>query len=289
MQNLRYILSIIVIMIIVTACDKYDISGFFVSPSKERVNERFEQSIAYNETHTNDTLITTVLDTYRFYAAGDVHVKKTANNLSKYIDIACKDEALLFSAILGDITGQKGGLQIAYDTIVNHQGNSIVRTLAGNHDIYFNQWHEYYDLFGSSTYFFVIKTPTASDLFIALDSSCGSLGKQQMGWLQKILGEKRNQYRYCIVMTHTNFFDCDMSQFPTGNFSIEETALLTNLFTQHRVDLVISGHDHTNNNVKFNNVTYLTLDDIQDLDAEPTYFIVEITDDNITFEREILQ
>lgn len=289
MQNIKYLLSVIVIVVAFVACDKYDIQGFFVSPSKERVNERFEQSITYNKEHQNDTLITTEQESYRFYVAADVHVKTTAKHLASFIDIASEDEKSIYTIILGDITDQKNGLQIAYDTIENHKANSIVRTVAGNHDIYFDQWSEYYNLFGSSTYYFVVKTPTASDLFITLDSSSGTLGKKQMEWLKEILKEKRAQHRHCIVMTHTNFFDREMSQFPSGNFSIEETAMLTDLFTRNSVDLVICGHDHQNENHKFNNVTYLVLDDIQDLDTEPTYFIVDITNKNISFERTLLR
>lgn len=289
MQNLKYIIASIIAVTIFVACDKYDIQGFFVSPSKERVNERFEQSMAYNEQHQNDTLITTNQEEYLFYTAADVHVKTTAEHLAKYIDIAKSDKKSLFTTILGDITDQKKGLFIAHDTIENHKDNSIVRVLAGNHDIYFDQWHEYYELFGSSTYYFVVKTPTASDLFIALDSSCGSLGKKQMDWLQQILEEKRPQHRHCIIMTHTHFFDRDMSQFPTGNFSVEETAMLTNLFTKNNVNLVISGHDHHNETYNFNGVQYLVLDDIQDLDPEPTYFVVDIKKDTITFERTLLK
>ncbi len=288
MQNIKYFISILVIITFI-ACDKYDIQGFFVSPSKERVNERFEQSITYNEQHKNDTLIVTEKENYRFYVAADVHVKTTAEHLALFIDIASKDENSLYTIILGDITDQKNGLQIAYDTIENHKNKSIVRTVAGNHDIYFDQWSEYYSLFGSSTYYFVVKTPTTSDLFITLDSSSGTLGKKQIEWLKQILKEKRSQHRNCVIMTHTHFFDRDMSQFPTGNYSIEETAMLTDLFTQYNVNLVISGHDHQNENYKFNNVTYLVLDDIQDLDLEPTYFVVDIKEDNITFERTLLK
>ncbi len=284
MQHLKYILFVAV-AILTASCDKYDIQGFFVSPSKERVNKRFEQSIEYNEKHLNDTLITTQSENYRFYVASDVHVKTTAEHLALFIDIASNDKQSLYTAILGDITDQTGGLQIAYDTIENHKTTSIIRTVAGNHDIYFDQWSEYLNLFGSSTYFFIVKTPTASDLFIALDSSSGTLGKKQMDWLHQILEEKRSLHRNCVIMTHTHFFDRDMSQFPTGNYSIEETAMLTDLFTKHNVNLVISGHDHHNENYKFNNVTYLVLDDIQDLDPEPTYFVVDIKGDNITFER----
>ena len=289
MQNLKYIITSIIFTTIFVACDKYDFQGFFVSPSKERVNERFEQSIAYNEQHQNDTLIATEKENYRFYVAADVHVKTTAKHLALFLDDASKDENSLYAIILGDITDQKNGLQIAYDTIENHKGNSIIRTVVGNHDIYFDQWSEFYSLFGSSTYYFVVKTPTASDLFIALDSSCGSLGKKQMDWLYQILEEKRSQYRHCIVMTHSNFFDREMSQFPSGNFSIEETATLTNLFTKHNVNLVISGHDHHNETYNFTGVQYLVLDDIQDLDPEPTYFTINVTNDTITFERTLLK
>ena len=284
MQYLKYFIFTTITLLVVS-CDKYDLQGFFMSPSKERVNERFEQSITYNEQHQNDTLITTTHEDYRFYVAADVHVKTTAEHLASFISISSKDKKSIFTTILGDITDQIGGLPIAHDNIENNKANSIVRTVAGNHDIYFDQWSEYYDLFGSSTYYFVIETPTTSDLFISLDSSSGTLGKKQMAWLKQILKEKRSQHRHCIVMTHTHFFDRDMSQFPTGNFSIEETAMLTDLFTRHNVSLIISGHDHKNENYKFNNVTYLVLDDIQDLDAEPTYFIVDIKGNNITFER----
>lgn len=288
MRNLRYLIALIAVVVF-AACDKYDIQGFFMTPSKERVNERFAQSMAYNLEHQEDTLILTSQEDYMFYTAADVHVKKTAEHLARYIDIAKDDERSLFATILGDITDQKGGLAIAYDSIENHKSNSIVRVLAGNHDIYFDQWQEYYDLFGSSTYYFIVKTPTSSDLFIALDSSCGSLGKKQMRWLEDILIEKRSAHRHCIIMTHTHFFDRDMSQFPTGNFSIEETAVLTDLFTKHDVSLVISGHDHKNENYNFNGVKYLVLDDIQDLDLEPTYFVVNVTSENIGFERIILK
>lgn len=284
MQNLKYILFITV-AIFITGCDKYDIQGFFVAPSKERVNKRFEQSIEYNQHHLNDTLIISNQEDYTFLAASDFHVKTTAVNLAKYTKITASNPNILFSTILGDITDQLGGLQIAYDSIKNNKGDATMRILAGNHDTYFDQWSEYYELFGSSTYFFVVKTPTTSDLFIALETASGTLGKSQQKWLEDILKEKRSQHRYCVIMTHTHFFDRNMSQFPTGNYSIEETAMLTNLFTQHNVNLVISGHDHQNENYKFNNVTYLVLDDIQDLDTEPTYFAIDIKGDNITFER----
>ncbi len=288
MQNIKYFFSTIIIIIIFVACDKYDIQGFFVSPSKERVNTRFEQSIAYNEQHQNDTLIFSNQEEYTFLAAADFHVKTTAVNIAKYANITASNPNILFSTILGDITDQLGGLQIAYDSINNNKGNAIIRILAGNHDTYFDQWSEYYELFGSSTYFFVVKTPTQSDLFIALETASGTLGKLQKKWLEDILEEKRSQHRYCFILTHTNFFDTELSQFPSGNFPLEETAFLTNIFDRYNVNLVITGHDHSYDYSELDGVRYLTLEDIQDLDKKPSYFAINVQANEITFEKEAL-
>jgi 3',5'-cyclic AMP phosphodiesterase CpdA len=287
MQHLKYILFV-AIAILTASCDKYDIQGFFIAPSKERVNKRFEQSIEYNQHHLNDTLIISNQEDYTFLAAADFHVKTTAVNLAKYTKITASNPNVLFSTILGDITDQLGGLQIAYDSIKNNKGDATMRILAGNHDTYFDQWSEYYKLFGSSTYFFVVKTPTTSDLFITLETASGTLGKLQKKWLDDILSEKRSQHRYCFVLTHTNFFDTELSQFPSGNFPIEETAFLTNIFDRYNVNLIISGHDHSYDYTELNGVSYLTLEDAQDLDKKPSYFAINVQANEITFEKEAL-
>ena len=287
MQHLKHILFIVV-AILTTSCDKYDFQGFFIAPSKERVNKRFEQSIEYNQNHLNDTLIVTSKEEYTFLAAADFHVKTTAINLAKYTNITASNPDILFSTILGDITDQVGGLQIAYDSINNNKGDAIIRILAGNHDIYFDQWSEYYKLFGSSTYFFIVKTPTTSDLFIALETTSGTLGKLQKKWLENILEEKRSQHRYCFVLTHTNFFDTELSQFPSGNYSLEETAFLTNIFDRYNVSLIISGHDHTYDYTELDGIRYLTLEDAQDLNNKPTYFAINVQNNEITFQKEAI-
>lgn len=287
MQHLKYILFVAV-AILTTSCDKYDIQGFFIAPSKERVNKRFEQSIEYNQNHLNDTLIISNQEDYTFLAASDFHVKTTAINLAKYTKITNTNSDVLFSTILGDITDQLGGLQIAYDSINNNKGDAIIRTLAGNHDTYFDQWSEYYKLFGSSTYFFVVKIPTTSDLFIALETASGTLGKSQKKWLEDILEEKRSQHRYCFILTHTNFFDTELSQFPSGNYSLEETAFLTHIFDQYDVSLIINGHDHTYDYIELDGIRYLTLEDAQDLDNKPTYFAINVQANAVTFKKEDL-
>ena len=124
---------------------------------------------------------------------------------------------------------------------------------AGNHDQYFG-WSLYYDRFGSSTYSFTITTPNYKDLYIVLETGSSTLGKNQYNWLVEQL-YKRNNYRYCIIITHSNF---TYQGFKNGVFTQEETIILYDLFTKNNVNMVISGHSHQENDVTIENVRYIT-------------------------------
>lgn len=256
-------------------CDKYDISGFFHSPS-ETVNKRFAQSMEINASHT-DTLISVNSNRYSVYVCSDVHVKTTADNLGKLIDFAQADTNTACNIILGDITDQKGGLQIAYDTIKAHRAAGLrLFTVAGNHDLYFNQWEEYKKFFGSSSYHIAIQTPDTADLFVFLDSGNGTLGRNQYRWLVSLLESRRQSYRHCFVATHTNFFDIEMGQIPTGSFTLEETASLTSLFSESNVTMVLNGHDHHHEISHFGTTPYLTIGPAMDGNPESGYVVLTV-------------
>ena len=70
-----------------------------------------------------------------------------------------------------------------------------------------------------------------------------------------------------------------MSQFPTGNFPVEETAVLTNLFSKYDVNMVISGHDHTSQVKLFNGVCYIITDAILDESEKWSYLKVTFSDE----------
>lgn len=285
MHHLTRHATIIAILVglILSGCQEYDIRGFFTSPSAT-VDKRFEQSLSINDSLTADTLITVGTDTYLITAISDIHITATAHNLAQYIDMAETNDSIAAALILGDITDAKGGHLIAADTIDAIGPTTPIRAVVGNHDLFFNQWETYKHYFGSSSYYFVVQTPDTADLFICLDSGSGTLGRRQTDWLIDLLNSRRHLYRHCIVATHTNFFDTDFSQTPSGTFHIDELAQLTALFAKLRVGMVLNGHDHHYETHSYNNTLYITAGPSGDDVIDAAYLILTVND-TITHRR----
>lgn len=267
---------IIILTITLTSCERYDFAGFISSPSKN-IEERFKESMQYNKNHQNDTLLTLPYDQYNIYACSDIHTATTCNKLSIILDRAFHDNELGFISIIGDITDKKGGLEIARDTISLHSKNSDkIKCLVGNHDLFFNQWEKYKQFWGTSIYYFVVTTPSASDLYISLDTGNGTLGKKQMKWLEELLAEKRKHYRHCIIFSHTNMWVENFDQFPSGSISLKETVKMSSLFSKYDVEYYVNGHVHKRNKQTLNGVDYITTDSMKDKDSTSSYIIFNV-------------
>ena len=266
---------IFVILILLLSSCRYDFAGF-VSPPSKTVETRFKESLDMNN---NDTIISIASASYQMVLCSDVHVNKTAHNLSILLKEVNSNPDISLMAILGDITDMPGGMFVAKDTITSANMDIPVKYIVGNHDLYFNQWDDFKECFGSASYYFIVQADTVSDLFIVLDSGSGTLGNSQLKWLENLLKSRRHLHRNCTVLTHTHFWDTEMSQFPTGNFPVEETAVLTNLFSKYDVNMVISGHDHTSQVKLFNGVCYIITDDILDESEKWSYLKVTFSDE----------
>ena len=266
---------IFAILILLLSSCRYDFAGF-VSPPSKTVETRFKESLDMNN---NDTIISIASASYQMALCSDVHVNKTAHNLSILLKEVNSNPDISLMAILGDITDMPGGMFVAKDTITSANMDIPVKCIVGNHDLYFNQWNDFKECFGSASYYFIVQADTVSDFFIVLDSGSGTLGNSQLKWLENLLKSRRHLHRNCTVLTHTHFWDTEMSQFPTGNFPVEETAVLTNLFSKYDVNMVISGHDHTSQVKLFNGVCYIITDAILDESEKWSYLKVTFSDE----------
>lgn len=268
------------------SCGKnIDYLGMFMTFS-ESPDERFAQSMAYNEEHGND-MITDVPDNYEVYVMSDIHVDFSTDNLDRYIsDYLADTLAPPFSLCLGDLINAKGHWDYFAEHVkpVTDAGRKIYYTV-GNHDLYFNQWDEYFSRFGSSTYWFEVHTVSGlKDLYISIDSGNGTLGRDQRNWLENILKDKQNQgFRHIIVFTHTHLFKKDTSQGHTSNFNLEETYDLADLFDRYDVSMVLQGHSHSRDLTLFKDVIYLRVDALEDHYPDAFYTILEVGN-NINFE-----
>ena len=238
-----------------TACtDEFVI----ISPG-EPVDKRFTESMNWNMTHPSTEIIVKS-DDYTILTMADIHVG-TAINLDKFRTIA-RTEKPAAVIIDGDLTG---GLPENYVDFENHfpKDDSLKSFyVAGNHDLWHNGWEEFYSRFGSSSYFFTVKTPVGSDLYICIDTGGGTLGELQTEWLTKILQSIRPAFRRCIVITHINLFRPRKTE--STNLVEEELCFLMDLFTKNKVDMVITGHDHVSDAQVFGVTTYIQVDALED-------------------------
>ena len=273
----KYCLFTLLLMLV--SCGKnIDYLGIFYT-GNESPDERFAQSMSYNAEHGYDK-ITGVPDYYEVYVMSDIHVDFSTDNLDSFVsDYLADTVAAPFALCLGDLINATDHFDYFAEHVqpVTDAGRKVYYTV-GNHDLYFDQWPEYFKRFGSSTYWFEVQTVSGNkDLYIAIESGSGTLGVDQRDWLEGLLSEKHNQgYRHIVVFTHTHLFKKDTSQGHTSNFNLEETYDLLDLFDRYDVSLVLQGHSHSRDLTTFKDVVYLRVDALEDHYPDAYYTILNV-------------
>lgn len=254
-----------------SACNHdLDILGFF-STSSPKVNKRFEQSQKYN-CENGFPFIVTSDTSYQVVFASDCHVGE-GKYLSKILSHA-DSAAIPALFLLGDLTSGREDDYRTFRDLIGTRYHQNVFTTVGNHDLYFKGWNFYKDFFCTSIYYLVVQSATAKDIFIILDSGSGTIGRKQFEWLENLLDNQRNLYRYCFIGTHVNMFRNGGSL--TGSNEAEEIEVLLSLFRKHQVNYVISGHDHNFYEEIFMNTTYITMAPADDREPIAEYLTFTI-------------
>jgi predicted phosphodiesterase len=270
--GLKKIIILLACNLIFSACDKFEMRGFLFS--YESVDRRFEQSVKWNSENPYKE-INVATDEYNIAVMADSHVGSTKNP-ELFLDAAVNMNATA-AVMAGDLTnGHEQDYLTFYEQLSNYD-DLLTFPVAGNHDLYFDGWKQFYSLFGSTTYLFTVSTPNASDLFICTDTAGGTLGRDQLEWLKKILETERHKHRYCIIFTHNNLFR--IRHTTSTNPFVEELRVLMELCIKHQIDMVIAGHDHARNVVQFGNTTHITLDALTDTYKDPGYLKLTIKDE----------
>ena len=273
---------------ICTACGpdtRLDMVGMFAGTSPT-IDKRFEQSIEYNQ-QAGFATIHALMETYHVYVCTDTHIHKTRKRWEHFIDAYRADIQCPVAIHLGDIIDATTDFGYIEEALEPHPLTAILPTkpdtlmaVCGNHDIYFKQWETFIKAFKTSTYYFVVQTPSGKqDLFVVYDSADGTVGSKQLKWLETTLQWADTQnFRHIVACSHTHFFKRDGSQGHTSNFTIEETYALLNLFTEHGVDMLWSGHDHAREITQVKGLTSIVVDSMKDEDKEPYYMLVTMGD-----------
>lgn len=265
MKKYAYIL---LLLLAVTSCKQgnLDMLGMFYTKS-DNADERFLQSLYDNIRRPVDTIYVD-RDDYSVYVFTDVHVDETTYNLDTFTTTYLNDtETAPFCICLGDQINAVNNYPkfFAYMDKIKDAGRTVYSTV-GNHDIYYDQWQIYIDYWKTSTYYFVVITPSGDkDFYLFLDSSDGTFGIEQRHWADMQLKAISNEnYRHRIVCTHTHMWKIDQSQGHTSNFALEETYEMADMFAKYGVEYVLQGHSHYRHTNTYKGVTYLRLDKMED-------------------------
>lgn len=265
----RIITLLLTFTVILTGCKEVDFTGIVLP--EESANDRFTDSKKWNDLNPFREIVVPA-DNYFILAASDIHAG-TTTNLDKFISIAKKADVTAV-VMAGDLTW---GREEDYKVFQQHlpvQDSLLTFLIAGNHDINFDGWNHFRSRFGTSTYLFKIVTPVATDLYICLENGGATLGKKQFDWLKEVLTTQRQFCRRCIIIMHTNFFRFKFSE--ASNPQTEEIIAMLDLIVRYKIDMVIAGHDHRQDEVKFGSTTYIVMPPLKDEHPNAGYFRLDI-------------
>ena len=278
-------------VLLLSACNpntwNLDIQGMFWGSSAD-VNERIDDSFAYNRQH-GFPLIYAKSEAYKVYVCTDTHVDRTRNGWEQFIKDYRADISCPLAIHLGDLINSQNHwdfMKLPLDSIpANPLKKDTLLAVAGNHDLYFNQWKEYLRLWKRSTYYAIVRTPAGKqDLYIFIDTGEGFLGQKQTTWLrEKLSWADTQKFRHIVVCTHTHLFKRDSSQGHTSNMPLEETYALLHLLKQHKVEMYWCGHDHSREITELDNLTAIIVDALNDHESNPAYMVADMSDEPIRY------
>jgi hypothetical protein len=269
------LILLVILCTLLPGCTKEETPG--------SANQRLNQSVAWNDKHPFKQILVPS-DNYNVFSVGDIHAGGTTN-MDLMIRKA-KNEKVSAIVMVGDLTTGNEADYSEFEKHLPDKDSLNYFLIAGNHDIYFGGWSQFYSRFGSSTYLFTVNTPTASDLYICLESGGFTLGRDQFDWLKKILEDVRPGYRRCFIFTHVNFFRTRHT-FSTNPFS-DEVASLTAMFFKHNVDMVVTAHDHEHSFESFGNTTYIIMDALLDGFKQAGYLNLTVSGGKVSYSFEKL-
>ncbi len=259
------------------SCEKVDFKGMVIN--EDSADERFLQSEKWNNANLF-TEITLAKEDYSLLAMGDSHIGNCVNLDIFFNDAVSKKASAVLLA--GDLTN---GSNKEYNELIKHlpdKRSLPYFIMAGNHDMNFNGWEYYKNNFKTSTYFFTVKTPVASDLYICLETGSATLGKKQLNWLAEILKTKRSEFRYCVIITHNNFFRKWRTEGSLMN--PEEIHVLLDLFITYNVNMEITAHDHRRYSESLGGTKYLVLPALLEDTDQPGYLQLNVRSIGLNYE-----
>ncbi len=243
----------------------------------------FDEAVERNYVVPSGKMFVPEKDAFIFSAVSDTGGEN--GSLEKIINQA-RGTGAEFILHLGDLVRYKTPSH--FDWIVSELEGKLKGVpfymIPGNHEIENEEGvvdkTTYMEIFGQTYYWFSY----GSTLFIGLDSSEGTLDKEQLRWLKLTLEKIRPYFKYCVIYSHVP---------PTSGTKIIDKHLLpktsqefASLISEHNVSLLLFGHVHYFSNETFAGVPMYTLpasgQESRDMEKiKPGYLMISVTPEGI--------
>ena len=294
MKKHTYTLFLAVGLMLVTSCNRLDITGMVInrSDTEERVADWLDW---YNQ---QDSIIIDMPRNYSFFSCSDSHYSERDgiipqgenDRLYQYITAMRNEPRTAFAIHAGDFANESGeaGFRMSQASLRfnpdEQRWDRPCFPVIGNHDVYYDCAQYFKQYFHTSTYTVTVNAIDRKDLFIFLDSGNGTHGKRQLEWLEEQLSH-REEYRYCFVISHNWLFRTtyNYTTTPAANLPEDEQYAFMDLMSQNNVNMVIMGHFHYRDVKTFGGVKYVMTDNLND-PVNPSYLVVHCSSDKVTYE-----
>jgi len=237
----RWLLSSagVVLLLLMASCVSQTVPSERTSDSRQLAPPANNVSLSDNEHFT-------------FAAVGDLHIGSRDTSRLQRIMTAATAEGDAFLILLGDIVDKGDHDDFVAVQQALHDGgfDGKVFPMLGNHDIFNGGWSEYKAIFGPNYYRFTVGNST----FFAMDTADGTLGAEQMDWLESELKKP--------LTTNTFFLSHYLPVIPGQRTYLKladqnEALHLMKLALNHGVAAWLGGHYHSYIQEQIDGVLYV--------------------------------
>ena len=234
----------------ISSCDPGSYLDYMEGDDVDRVDDRFNESMAG---HAKE-LVFPVADSenFSFLWASDIHITEGQPHFMDKLGFYADEVGAKFVLHSGDCVDK--GLDTGFRKWVRVMDTYIsvpLITAIGNHDLYNEGWDLFKKYIGPSVYRFEYGQ---CDFFF-LDVANGTLGRDQMHWLEKTL--YLNKSKGCrFALGHYPIYSGSI-QTPGSMGNTEERMKLIYLFDEYEVDYYLCGHMHMGNVEEVRDTTHI--------------------------------
>ncbi len=220
-----------------------------IAVGTDKVTDRFHQSMAG---HAKELVFPEAdSDEFSFLWLSDIHIQAGRGHWMKELGAFADQVGARFVLHSGDAVdkGNDQNFQL-FTTVVDREIPVPFFNAIGNHDLYSKGWDLYKLYVGPSVYRFEYATCE----FIFIDDAAGTLGKDQMDWLEDVLSHISVPNRF--VLGHYPIYDGSL-QTPSSMGNNEERMKMISMFQKLNVKYFLCGHKHTGAQYHLRHTTYL--------------------------------